>query len=127
MTSAKAVETYYRSQGLAERIFDALEQEGHATDRLTPELLAPYDEFHVGGMEATHRVADRLGISARTRLIDIGCGAGGPARAVAARHGCEVTGSTLPTISSRPAISFRRPAAFMTGVLASWQCPRHAV
>ena len=95
MTSAKAVETYYRSQGLAERIFDALEQEGHATDRLTPELLAPYDEFHVGGMEATHRVADRLGISARTRLIDIGCGAGGPARAVAARHGCEVTGIDL--------------------------------
>ena len=95
MTSAEAVETYYRSQGLAERIFRALEKDGHATDQLTPTLLAPYDEFHVGGMEATHRVADRMGISAQTRLIDVGCGAGGPARAVAARYGCEVTGIDL--------------------------------
>ena len=46
-------------------------------------------------MEATYRVADRLQISADTRLIDIGCGAGGPARAVAARYGCRVTGIDL--------------------------------
>ena len=95
MTSANAVEAYYRSQGLAERIFTALRQEGQSIDRLTPEILAPYDEFHVGGMEATYRVADRLQISADTRLIDIGCGAGGPARLVAARYGCQVTGIDL--------------------------------
>ena len=95
MTSANAVEAYYRSQGLAERIFTALRQDGHSIDRLTPEILAPYDEFHVGGMEATYRVAERLQIGADTRLIDIGCGAGGPARAVAARYGCRVTGIDL--------------------------------
>ena len=95
MTSANAVETYYQSQGLAERIFDAVQREGHSADSLTPEILAPYDEFHVGGMEATHRVADRLRIWAETRLIDVGCGAGGPARAVAARYECKVTGIDL--------------------------------
>ena len=58
MTSVEAVETYYQNQGLAERIFDALKREGHSADSLTPEILAPYDEFHVGGMDATHRVAD---------------------------------------------------------------------
>ena len=39
--------------------------------------------------------AERLQIGADTRLIDIGCGAGGPARAVAARYGCRVTGIDL--------------------------------
>ena len=112
MTSANAVEAYYRSQGLAERIFTALRQDGHSIDRLTPEILAPYDEFHVGGMEATYRVADRLQISADTRLIDIGCGAGGPARAVAARYGCRVTGIDLTDDFIKTGGRFPKPAAF---------------
>ena len=41
MTSANAVEAYYRSQGLAERIFTALRQDGHSIDRLTPEISRP--------------------------------------------------------------------------------------
>ena len=95
MTSPDAVETYYQQQGLAERIFTALQGEGHDIDNLTPEILAPYDEFHVGGMAATHRVAGRLDLTPSSRLLDIGCGAGGPARAVAAAHGCHVTGIDL--------------------------------
>ena len=95
MTSTDPVESYYSGQGLAARIFSALKQEGHSTDDLTPEILAPYDEFHVGGMAATYRVADRLQVHKETRLLDIGCGAGGPARAVAARYGCSVTGIDL--------------------------------
>ncbi|MGB1177263.1 MAG: class I SAM-dependent methyltransferase [Candidatus Puniceispirillaceae bacterium] len=95
MTSPDAVETYYRGQGLAGRIFTALAREGHDIDRLTPAILAPYDEFHVGGMEATQRVAGRLDLSSSSRLLDIGCGAGGPARAIAAAHGCHVTGVDL--------------------------------
>ena len=95
VTSPDAVETYYQGQGLAERIFTALQDEGHDITSLTPEILAPYDEFHVGGMPATHRVAGRLSLTPSSRLLDIGCGAGGPARAVAAAHGCHVTGIDL--------------------------------
>lgn len=95
MTSPDAVESYYRGQGLAERIFTALQGEGHDINRLTPEILAPYDEFHVGGMPATYRVAGRLDLTPSSRLLDIGCGAGGPARAVAAAHECHVTGIDL--------------------------------
>jgi hypothetical protein len=50
VTTPDAVEAYYREQGLAERIFTALAREGRDITRLTPEILAPYDEFHVGGM-----------------------------------------------------------------------------
>ena len=95
MTSPDAIENYYQGQGLAERIFTALTDEGHDTDRLTPEILAPYDELHVGGMAATQRVAGRLDLIPSHRVLDIGCGAGGPARAIAAAHGCHVTGIDL--------------------------------
>ncbi|MGB1105901.1 MAG: class I SAM-dependent methyltransferase, partial [Candidatus Puniceispirillaceae bacterium] len=95
VTSPDAIETYYRGQGLAERIFTALTDEGHDISRLTPEILAPYDEFHVGGMAATQRVAGRLHLSPSHRVLDIGCGAGGPARAIAAAHQCHVTGIDL--------------------------------
>ena len=95
MTTPNAVETYYREQGLAERIFTALARQGQDTSSLTPEILAPYDEFHVGGMAATQRIAGRLGLTPSSRLLDIGCGAGGPARAVAAAYGCHVTGIDL--------------------------------
>ncbi len=95
MTSPDAIETYYRGQGLAERIFTALAKEGHDINRLTPEILAPHDEFHVGGMAATHRVAGRLDLDPSHHVLDIGCGAGGPARAIAAAHQCHVTGIDL--------------------------------
>ena len=95
MTSPDAVESYYQGQGLAARIFTTLQGEGHDITSLTPEILAPYDEFHVGGMPATYRVAGRLDLTAAHQLLDIGCGAGGPARAVAAAHGCHVTGIDL--------------------------------
>ncbi|MGC6453467.1 MAG: class I SAM-dependent methyltransferase [Candidatus Puniceispirillaceae bacterium] len=95
MTSTDAVEQHYSGRGLVARIIKALSKDGHDGDRLTPEILAPYDEFHVGGMAATHRFSGRLDIGPDSRLLDVGCGAGGPARAVAAAIGCHVTGIDL--------------------------------
>ena len=88
MTLPDAVEQHYSGRGLAERIFSALAAEGHDTASLTPEILAPYDEFHVGGIAATRRFCRRLSLDPARRLLDVGCGAGGPARTVAADTGC---------------------------------------
>ena len=95
MTSPDAVEKHYSGHGLAKRIFAALAAEGHDTGKLTPGILAPYDEFHVGGLAATERFSGRLSLDPALRLLDVGCGAGGPARAVAAGTGCAVTGIDL--------------------------------
>ena len=61
-------------------------------DNLTVEDLAPVDHFHARGFRATRALADRLPIAAGQRLLDIGCGVGGPARYLAERFGCEVDG-----------------------------------
>ena len=95
MTSPDAVEKHYRGHGLAERIFAALAAEGHDTGKLTPEILAHYDEFHVGGLAATERFSGRLLLDPALRLLDVGCGVGGTARAIAKGTGCAVTGIDL--------------------------------
>ena len=95
MTSSEAVEQHYSGRDLVSRIEKALAEAGHESHRLTPEILAPHDEFHVGGMDATRRFGGRLGIDADSLLLDVGCGVGGPARAVAAATGCHVTGIDL--------------------------------
>ena len=95
MTLSDAVEQHYSGRGLVSRIEKALADAGHDGKTFTPEILAPYDEFHVGGMAATHRFSSRLGLGPDSRLLDVGCGAGGPARAVASATGCKVTGIDL--------------------------------
>ena len=71
MTSPDAVEQHYSGRGLAERIFAALAAEGHDTGKLTPGILAPHDEFHVGGLAATERFSGRLSLDPALRLLDV--------------------------------------------------------
>ena len=42
--------------------------------------LAPVDEFHIGGRQATIDFAEQLHIEPGKRLLDIGCGLGGASR-----------------------------------------------
>jgi ubiquinone/menaquinone biosynthesis C-methylase UbiE len=62
---------------------------------LSIEALAPYDQFHGRGLEATVEIADALEVRANDHLLDIGSGIGGPARYFAHRFGCRVTGIDL--------------------------------
>jgi len=62
---------------------------------ITPETLAPIDHFHGRGSIATKELAEVLQPEASDHLLDIGCGIGGPARWIAAKYGCRVTGVDL--------------------------------
>jgi ubiquinone/menaquinone biosynthesis C-methylase UbiE len=68
---------------------------GKTESTVTAEDLAPVDEFHIGGRAATKELAQQLALSASDRVLDIGCGLGGPARQIAAQYGCHVTGIDL--------------------------------
>ena len=95
MEIEQAVTRHYAHGALEEAILNALEAAGKDVNRLTPKDLAPVDEFHVGGRQATMAFAEQFGPTPGMRLLDIGCGLGGAARYFASEHGCQVTGIDL--------------------------------
>jgi 2-polyprenyl-3-methyl-5-hydroxy-6-metoxy-1,4-benzoquinol methylase len=83
---------HYAQPELEKTILGALAAAGKDVDRLTTGDLAPIDEFHTGGREATAEFAAQLGLRPDMHILDIGCGIGGSARFLAERYGCRVTG-----------------------------------
>ena len=86
---------HYAHGALAQAIRQALVAAGKDPDRLTPADLAPVDEFHIGGGEATAALFAPLGLRAGMRWLDIGSGLGGAARHLASAYGCIVSGIDL--------------------------------
>jgi len=88
----REIAVHYTKEGLLERLEAELRDDGIDPARPTVEALAPYDQFHGRGLEATEEVAAALAPEAGDHLLDIGSGIGGPARYMAQRFGCRVTG-----------------------------------
>lgn len=87
----QAIEAYWGRDGLGQAILDALVASGASLERPTIDDLAPLDQFHGGGKQATTRLARLGGLGPGTRVLDVGGGLGGPARTLAVEHGCHVT------------------------------------
>lgn len=92
MTDARAISEHWAQGDIYSTIVSALEAAGKSLDHLSVEDLAPVDHFHARGLAATVELADRLPIRPSDRILDIGCGLGGPARYLAQRFGCTVNG-----------------------------------
>jgi ubiquinone/menaquinone biosynthesis C-methylase UbiE len=86
---------HYARGDLVAAIREGLARLGKTEDTVTAKDLAPVDEFHIGGRAATADLARQLALSAADRVLDIGCGLGGPARQIAAQYGCHVSGIDL--------------------------------
>jgi SAM-dependent methyltransferase len=86
---------HYGGDGFAGRLADALAKAGLGGKRLSPNDLAPLDQFHARGLAATRELAEAVGILSHERVIDIGSGLGGPSRYLATNYGCRVTGVDL--------------------------------
>lgn len=76
--------------GLVAAIGSALDAAGLDRESLRPDDLAPVDEFHVRGRAATLEIAEALGLTADSKVLDLGSGLGGPARTLAELTGCTV-------------------------------------
>jgi ubiquinone/menaquinone biosynthesis C-methylase UbiE len=93
--SKGAVEEHYASTGITARILTALRNLNGPDVPITPDTPAPIDHFHRRGVIETEELAAVLQPKASDHLLDIGCGIGGPARWIAAKFGCRVTGVDL--------------------------------
>jgi SAM-dependent methyltransferase len=95
MSIDRLVAEHYARRDLGSTLLGALEAAGKDVDRLSLDDLAPVDEFHVRGRPATAELTGALGLAPGMRVLDVGCGIGGPSRYVAATYGCEVVGIDL--------------------------------
>jgi SAM-dependent methyltransferase len=92
MADAKTIGAHWARDDIYGLIVSALNRMSIPLEGLTVEDLAPVDHVHARGFPATVDLADRLPLEADQHLVDIGCGIGGPARYIAQRAGCRVSG-----------------------------------
>lgn len=102
------VALHYAQDDLERTILRALAASGKDTAQLAASDLAPVDEFHSGGRQATIELAAQLGITPDMHLLDVGCGIGGPSRYFAEAFGCRVTGVDLTAEYVRTAEALAR-------------------
>lgn len=95
LNSSTTVADHYNMGGILDAIIAALTAMGKNLDALVPADLAPVDEFHIRGREATLELAKRAGFKRGLRVLDVGCGLGGSARYLADEFDCQVMGLDL--------------------------------
>jgi sarcosine/dimethylglycine N-methyltransferase len=95
LTDEAQVQRHYTSEGITARVLAALRNVSGPEVPIAPDTLAPIDHFHGKGAIATEELAAVLQPKASDHLLDIDCGIGGPARWIAAKYGCRVTGVDL--------------------------------
>ena len=95
MSDPRTVTDHYASGDLLARLEARLREDGVDPSQPTVETLAPYDHFHGRGLEATEDMAALLPITEADHILDVGSGLGGPARYLAQRFGCRVSGIDL--------------------------------
>ncbi len=92
----QAVEQFYDFHPIsAQQIFDAVAARGIAREHISEEVLQLHDQDHYGGTAAVDRLMAEAGVTAADRVLDICSGLGGPARYIAWKTGCQVSGVDL--------------------------------
>lgn len=94
MPDLHGVALHYQSGHLLKRISEGCAALG-LIQPISLDALAPVDEFHIGGRLATEAFMKALDLSSDSKVVDLGCGLGGPARYVASATGAHVTGVDL--------------------------------
>jgi ubiquinone/menaquinone biosynthesis C-methylase UbiE len=89
------VSDHYTHGDLVAAIRNGVQLLGKPIDQLTVDDLAPVDEFHIGGRQASEEFLGQLDYKPGKHVLDVGCGLGGPARFAASRYGCTITGIDL--------------------------------
>ena len=84
------VEEHYHRNGLYDTIMNKLQQLG--VTAITRKDISGVDEFHIRGAAISLELANEAGFNKYSKVLDAGCGLGGPCRMLADEFGCDVTG-----------------------------------
>ena len=78
-----------------EGAIESLRSKGLDPGKATVEDLHALDMMHMGGLAATDSLAEMAGIVEGKKVLDVGCGVGGPARRMGSKYGASVWGVEL--------------------------------
>lgn len=87
------VNQYYKDN-LFKDICTRLEQKGVDMNHVNRRDISGVDEFHVRGVEVSDELVKEIYLN-NAKVLDVGCGLGGPVRMLAERFNCKVTGVDL--------------------------------
>lgn len=90
----QTIENHYLKEGLFEEILDRLKNQGIDLNLVKRSDIAAVDEFHVRGAAASRELAELIDLNG-LKVLDVGCGLGGPSRMLADEFNCAVTGIDL--------------------------------
>jgi sarcosine/dimethylglycine N-methyltransferase len=114
---ANAVERFYDFHPISARqILDAVAASGIALDAITEEVLQQHDQDHYGGTAATDRLISEADVRVDDVVLDVCSGMGGPARYLAWKSGCNVTGLDLTASRVEGATELTRLAGLSDAV-----------
>jgi len=88
------IESQYHTPGLYEDILKRLVAQDIDRSNVSRRDIAGVDEFHVRGAEVSRELANQIMLD-HSRVLDVGCGIGGPSRMLADEYNCHVTGIDL--------------------------------
>ena len=113
----EAVEHFYDFHPIsAQQIFEAIAARGIAKSDITEEVLQLHDQDHFGGTQAVDRLITQASLISSDRLLDVCSGVGGPARYIAWKSGCHVTGLDLTASRVAGAIELTQAAGMAESV-----------
>jgi ubiquinone/menaquinone biosynthesis C-methylase UbiE len=95
MSIETQVSAHYTHGDLLNAIDAALAKAGKNPAAPRLEDLAPVDEFHVRGRDATAELGVHLGLRPDHAVLDVGSGLGGASRLLASAYKCKITGIDL--------------------------------
>lgn len=92
MPSQQQLTQHYADSQLLERLNTALIAANLNPQQLSLDDLAPIDQLHLGGRQASRQLAQQANLPKQAKVLDLGCGLGGSSRLLASEYQAQVTG-----------------------------------